>query len=189
MADEENLSKRDIHFNNKMRSISEQLAAVEKIDVVRMPESVFVAGYLPLFCGEDNPRYNVTFDMWKTYAGGVFNEVIVIDDTGKELFTVPPLFDRAYITTLVKEQTRSLTDVITTAEQYALIHPVKGNAYLDRELSNRALLMNSSMNVSSNVKRWNEIFRRYGKPEIVVGKDIEKVAEAEVKMFDDFEPF
>ena len=159
---------------DEVTNINKLINAYKEDDVVRMPERVFIYGYLPLFAGEENPNYDVTFDMWKTYAGGVFNEVAVVDEHNVELFRVPALFDRNKLSPILNG--RKISDVVETAGQYARIHPNQGMAYLNNELSNRAMIMKQAGDNIINLERWNAIFRRYGKPEIMSIKEKKTIA-------------
>lgn len=149
----------------EIKSIYNSIEKISESNIARMREEVFVYYYLPLFVGEENIHIEVSFDSWKRYAGGVFNEVIIIDNNGAELYRVPALFDKDKISPILSG--RKISDVMVTAEQYSRIHPNQGRAYLNNELNARAIFMKNIGDNATNKERWNNIFRRYNKPEII----------------------
>ena len=81
-------------------------------------ERHFVAVYLPIFTsrvaqGMDNP-YHLGISTWvNDIARSHFNSVDVIDDSGKVLFTVPPLADSRIIKSKYRER-RGLSKAVNT---------------------------------------------------------------------------
>lgn len=146
-----------------IQKVTDQLSDVAVKDIATIPERIFQYIFLPLFAGDENRAYPVTLENWAIHAGSPYRSVHVVDTNNNILFTVPPLFDRAAINP-VSDGLASIAHVVATAGQYANIHPTQGIAYLNHELSNRALVMKVPPNVQANLKTWNEIFARYNRP-------------------------
>lgn len=157
---------RNERLSNEIKDISERMEIAADKGLVALSERIFVNVFLPLFAGDKELMYPVTFNTWSSCAGGPCREVNVVDVSGKILFTVPPLFDRSTVNPTV-ESNVSIAHVVLTAGQYTKIHPVQGVNYLNNELSKRAMLMQTPGNVITNLEIWNNIFIRYGRPPII----------------------
>lgn len=172
--------------------IADISSAVSKVtDEVRarLPERHFREIYLPMFAGDKVLPYDVDLNHWVNFAGNPYREVDIIDEAGKVLFTVPPILDRNAVNP-ISQSRQSISHVIQTAQQYSRIHPHKGMAHLNAELTERALIMKVPANVLQDLETWNTIFKRFGRPPIVDTPASAKSA-AVAKPSDDFdfEPF
>jgi len=167
--------------------VGEQLSSIAVNDIPRLQERIFVNVFLPLFAGDENRIYNATFETWISFAGSAYTNVDVIDVGGNVLFTVPPLFDRAVINP-VNEFNTSIAHVVTTAGQYARIHPKQGSRYLDSELTRRATIMKIPANILKNLEIWNSIFKRYNRPEIMELDQTSETSISKIQPTDEFEP-
>lgn len=146
-----------------IQNISTSVTALEHQGAQHMPERVFVGIWLPVFTGEGNP-YKVTLQHWINFAEGPFRAVNVIDDKGEVLFQVPPLIKRETVNPIGEDRRHSIGHVLHSAEQLTNFHPAQGMQYLEAELTKRALIMKVPGNVLDDLKTWNAIFARYGKP-------------------------
>lgn len=150
-----------------IRGIMEDLNTSAEISRTRMPEAIFVAGFLPLFAGEkDKIPKGITLEVWARVAGNDFAEVDVVDARGNVLFTVPALFERSAFNS-VKGQRVGMSHVILTHQQYNHQSPALGSRYLDEELSKRQMLADVPEAVLINLERWNAIYTRYGRPPLM----------------------
>jgi hypothetical protein len=146
--------------------IRDELSSVASSDRARLPERIFVGVFLPFFAADKDPAYPVNMGNWINVATSPYKGVDVIDATGKVLFTVPPVFNRETVNP-VSDETVPLAHVVKSAHQLANVHPKQGSAYLNQELTKRALVMKTATNVLNNVEVWNEIFKRYGREPLV----------------------
>jgi len=167
--------------------VSAQLKTLSPADIPRLAERIFVNVFLPLFAGDETLIYDATFNTWVSFAGSPYTDVHVVDTKNNILFTVPPLLDRSAINP-VNRLSVSIAHVVTTAGQFARIHPTQGSVYLHNELSKRAIVMKVPANILNNLEIWNNIFKRYGRPEIMTIE--EKVASEipKINPDDEFEP-
>lgn len=143
-----------------------------------LKEDIFKNIFLPFFSGEEN-TYNVGLGNWETVAsngtpgpGGLYREVDIIDDAGVVLFTVPPIYDREAIKPVKLSSQIALDDLFKRAEIYGTIKPNLGTKSLSAIFSNLLSKMKvSDSNSVTYVKRWAEIFKRYGKLDILNDKN------------------
>lgn len=154
-------------LEQKINSVHEALVVTGQSDIARMSERVFVGIWLPFFAGDTHPTYEVTLQHWTNFAGNGYQSVHVVDPAGTVLFTVPPVFNRSAINPINNSGQQSVAHVIKSAEQYSQVHPVQGSAYLDNELSKRAMIMKVPPNVLGDLDTWNAIFTRYGRKPLV----------------------
>lgn len=131
-------------------------------------EDIFVNVFLPFFAGEEN-IYKVGLGNWVTVAtnggslpGGQFREVDVIDDKGKVLFTVPPIYDRNALNPVKLSDRIALPQLMEQAEQLGSIKPA-----LQTKMKNQIFeaLLNKMRAGNNNAReyllKWNDIFTRY----------------------------
>jgi hypothetical protein len=141
----------------------------------RLRDDYFTRIFWPMFryllTGE-NPEQNV-YDMqlgnWITYAGSVNAEVIVTDQFGKELFTVPAVFDNRAVKPAIDgaayldgERLPSVKQVMAQFSLYEPVAPAEGVRYLGEELSKRSTIMKGSADLNAWQTAWNKIFEFYG---------------------------
>lgn len=160
-------SYRDQRLAEEIKGIVDQLGVVTQSDAARLSERVFANVFLPFFAGDPEPVYKVSIQHWINAVGGPFNAVSVVDTAGKVLFTIPPLYDRTAVQPLSDGNGPSIAHVVASTTQLANVHPKQGAAYLNNELSKRALIMKVPINVLNHIDTWNEIFTRYGRPPLM----------------------
>lgn len=136
-----------------------------------IPENVFKNVWLPFFAGICN-HYNVNLNMWLSIAKNPYNEVKVVDDvTGVELYRVP-----AYLSNQGLQPTRShrgeqttygLVNAIKIASTMANNSPAQAQEFAVRSLEQHiANMETTNVDVLGTIRRWNEIFMRYGLPPV-----------------------
>lgn len=154
-----------------IKEFSKDLEKDEKNEPIAvLQEDVFVNVFLPFFAGEEN-IYNVGLGNWETVASngipgarGLYREVIIVDAEGKELFRVPPIYDRSALKPIKISDTVALQSLFENSQLLAMIKPklgIKNNANIFDTLITR-------MRVSENhaieyLKTWNDILVRYGR--------------------------
>jgi siroheme synthase (precorrin-2 oxidase/ferrochelatase) len=139
----------------------------------RVPEATFVTYFLPTFCNEDpHPEGDALtwLSRWRDIAGGPFFPVNIVDTkTGAFLYQVPSLLDRHAVQVGVSNPgTPSILSMITTAGQFANVHPQAGQNYILKNIRNYNLFSGSAARMLARTEAWNQIFKRYNKPLIVV---------------------
>lgn len=151
------------------REIETIKAQVSQTSVgARLPERIFVNVFLPFFAGEHEAMlYDVDLNTWLNVAGSPFSEVEIINDsTGKTLFSVPAIYDREAVNA-VNTEGPSIAHIVASSNQLSNVHPSQGEAFLNRALTGRAMVMSVPANVRAHAGRWNEIFKRYNRPAMV----------------------
>lgn len=171
MADLKNLAKRS-HFNQNINldtlGIAEdeikQIHADMQRDRPSIPEDVFKHVFLPFFAGtpKEELKYKVDIGNWLAVAGNVFQEVDVVDPAGTVLFAVPPVMDRHANMPNQSEEAGTIPSLMMTVEQLRMRSPRQAAAFMDRHLTNQATAMFNPNNILPFLRRWNEIFVRYG---------------------------
>lgn len=186
MLENDEESFKDKQLREEITRIKDALTDLAPADRGRLSEHIFVGVFLPLFL--DEPLlYNVSFKTWiDRAAGSPYKEVDIVDNSGRVLFTVPPLLDRTTVNTITDSRV-SITHVIVTANQYGRIHPNQGKAYLDSELAKRATIMHVPANMINHLDIWNAIFKRYNRPEIFVVEETKAQSLAGKSTEEDFE--
>lgn len=128
----------------------------------RMPEPLFVQVFLPYFAGkldpEDFPK-GITPATWFRIAGTRDNEVDVIDNFGKVLFTVPPIYTTKYIET--RDYSSKIVDALNHVKEIEKSRPMEAKQLMKLELSRRLPIQQREIK-QHFYKRWAEIFMRYG---------------------------
>jgi hypothetical protein len=150
------------HIESDMKTLFDHLVDPRKVDVNRLPEEVFVSGFLPYFCGEMSVKENNEFfSTWIGIAGSPSSEVAIIDKGGKELFRVPPLLDT---TAINNSTTNPLSEIFDSYRQQASNIPVVAEKYLATEIEHKLDEIKQPIQViETKVNRWNGIFERYHK--------------------------
>lgn len=160
----------------KLEMVREQLEETGAADVATLQERIFVHVFLPVFAGDEVNQYKAKiYPHWINVAGNPYRPVDVVDLRGNVLFRVPPLLDRTRLRTSTQAGERaprsSMSHVVASANQYAAMSPVLGERYLNKQFTERALLMKVPANVAHDIEIWNEIFKRYGRPPLVELKE------------------
>ncbi|BCM95270.1 hypothetical protein [Burkholderia phage FLC6] len=144
-----------------IRGIANSLTQIEQNS--QFPETLFVEHFLPLFAGEVQPTAEVNYRTWlEKVAGGEKVSVDIVDENGKILFTVPPLFD-----TSILEQSKPGGESMTLIERhYSRLKEFDAAAsqqFLNKKLSGLHIKDKPTEQVYANMRIWNAIFERYGK--------------------------
>jgi len=164
---------------NKQREsileISKDLkTSLEEEGRAKIREDIFVNVFLPFFAGEEN-KYKVGLGNWETVAsngglpGGLYREVEVVNDENEVLFSVPPIYDRDGIKPVKLSDRISLEGLFEQAKLLALIKP---NLAVNQQNSIFSHLLTKMTNATDKtaeyIKRWNDIFLRYGRDSSIV---------------------
>lgn len=154
-------------LKSQIEGVVSDLAKTASATRPTFPERYFVGIFLPYFAGDEKPPYP-TMDLgaWVgRVAGSPFQEVDVIDPSGKVLFTVPPMLDRSAVD-LEASQHRGqpIAHIVRSAQQLTLMSPRQGALHLQEKLTQKALIMKAPASVVRNIEAWNKIFERYGRP-------------------------
>ena len=157
------------HVFENLKSINRDLDILNKEDKPRLLEKIFVGVFIPIFAGEES-QYNATIETWIMFAGTPYISVDIVNDFGKVIFTVPPIFDRENVNVDNGNNNIPILEIVKRADQFARVHPNQGKQYLNNELSKKATLLKLSANIIKNLEFWNTTFKKYGKPEIVIEK-------------------
>lgn len=161
-----------LRTDKEIDEILANLAPATEELINKIPESLFVRNYLPVFCGEEPPEGLTAQEVlrqWIQIAGLQFLPVKVFSDsTGEILFEVPALLDRhAVYVGREKEATPPLSELMKTATAFAQVHPEAGTNYILKHLRDYRLV-GASPKFRERVEQWNQIFQRYGKAQILV---------------------
>lgn len=129
---------------------------VQGFEPKTIPEPIFVRHFLPCFLGLDqSPGWAAE---WVSVAGTPAAEVSVVDQTGRELYRVPPLMATQSLS--FKDQQTSFRDIAETCktQENTLAGP---HAYLADAMMSKISAM-SNPEISEVQARWTEIGKRYG---------------------------
>ena len=156
----------------EINEIQALLKSQEQNDHARMPERVFRFVFLPLFAGDQDWPYKgkANLAMWINFAGNSFKPVDVIDTQGNVLFTVPAISDRTGVSPVKNDpnvMNSRIRSVVKNAEMLSHVSPRDGQRYLADQLMRRTMIQQNIPTILSNVKIWNDIFKRYGRPPIL----------------------
>lgn len=159
----------------------EALEALAQMETkAAVAEEVFVKNYLPIFASNDS---TTPISKWLEVSGHVYREVDVIKD-GAVLFTVPPLLRRSN-TNSRRNPRESLYEVLDLAAKKTQQNPNIGRAFMRTFIEQR---VEKEGVESDDVKRWNDIFTRYGYSpiaEVAASETTEVEKEESDALFDD----
>lgn len=166
------IQKKDAYYSSEIKAISQQLAKVHTPNRT-MPEYVFVHGFLPMFAGDENPKYEASYGRWVELAGNMYAPMDIVDEKGHYLFTVPPVVNRDTVDPSQDPETggRPLPSFFTIAATYQQLlsyNPNQAEMFLEAELTKRPLLMNNPESIKEDFQKWNEIFARYGRKTVTM---------------------
>lgn len=147
--------------------------------ISKIPEIIFVRDFLPMFSGEI-PNNDYLISMWYTISGGPFNQVKVVDNSGKTVAIVPPVLDRDLVRSDRPANT-SLIEIFNDHEGLSHISPIAANNRLHDDLVNGYC---EDIKGSSNIEltnKWIALLNQYSKsdtstkskPKVVLDQDIE----------------
>lgn len=185
------VTERQAHKQFKDRSLINEIyndiQEIKSEDRGRISEAIFKEHFLPFFRGqipmEETERYVTE---WKSIAGDLQNPVAVVDnnDRRKELFEVPPFFNRNVLNPVRTDKTPSISDILFMAEQQSQLSPVLGQDFLDQNLQQKALEIRSKEpGIQALEDKWVSIFERY--PDTTAKKDNTSTNTSSDKFSDD----
>ncbi len=168
---------------------------VERVLLPRLPETLFVEFFLPLFRGDiKDPLLVEEFrTKWFTIARHPQGEVNIIDERGNILFTTPSYSYTKMFDPTKADTSGSFKDLISIANQMGSSNPIRAKQYLENNLVKKFDAMRIKGHVlTKEEERWIEIFRRYpsknddntsignsvggtGKPSTLTDDDLEDV--------------
>ena len=132
---------------------------VTETTVAYLPEEVFVEYFLDYFKAGGNLDMSSGLSLkWLELSGGPYNEVIIIDVAGNDIFTVPSL----YIKPDIDMSKMDGIDISNIASEFKLREnrlPEDGINYLNNQLSGLDTMVDS--NFIKSVNTWKSIFSRY----------------------------
>lgn len=188
--------QKDERASRQLEQIRDDLADADKTSRARMLERNFVLVYLPLFAGDppEQQHYGANIRGWTNYAGGAYKEVDIVDSAGNVLYVVPPMFEREAVQAVTEEGGRGIASIVANTQQLAGLSPRQAAAYLESELTKKALIMKVPVSVLKNVQTWNDIFKRYGRKPMfeldatAASGAVGAAPAAKLDNYDDFEP-
>ena len=134
----------------------------------RIPEHVFVNVFLPFFAKLPSADPRVNLGTWVNYLSRFVDqkahlaEVIIVDENGTELYTVPPVASARLMNPTDKEGGSRLYHMIQLAARRKDINPAKADQVL-QEVVNYFDFKSPFMSeiAKQYEERWIKIFQRY----------------------------
>jgi len=175
-TDQSQVQKSDIK-TAEYRRLEQEIASIDQsissiATPARLDEATFKEIFLPMFLGVEKELLHPHAQLggWITCAGGVYNEVEIIDNDGTVLFKVPPAKLQLPVDYKRDKRRTSLLAEIHTANLHMARHPKLGEKYLKQVLDSYVSTKELEA-VIGYLRRWNEIFKRYGHPEFKIPGD------------------
>lgn len=142
-------------------------ARAESVELNRIQEPFFYHVFLPFFAEGHNPIYpNVNLQMWLNISHSPYNEVIVTDTAGVEIYRVPPLCDKSSFKPLDGKGADRTMPTIFDMTQTAMAIGKQGYGammnYFTNELKRRDFMFVKTPDSEAIVQRWDAILARYG---------------------------
>lgn len=137
---------------------------VERVLLPRLPETLFVEFFLPLFRGDikDPLLVEEYRSKWFTLARHPQGEVNIIDERGNVLFTTPSYSYTKMFDPTKSDVAGSFKDLITIANQMGSANPIRAKQYLENNLVKKFDAMRVKGHVlTKEEERWIAIFQRY----------------------------
>ena len=137
---------------------------VERVLLPRLPETLFVEFFLPLFRGDiKDPLLVEDYrSKWFTLARHPQGEVNIIDERGNVLFTTPSYSYTKMFDPTKSDVAGSFKDLITIANQMGSANPIRAKQYLENNLVKKFDAMRVKGHVlTKEEERWIAIFQRY----------------------------
>ena len=159
-------------------------------NVMTMREDVFL-NFLPLFCGEEPVNPGITMPVYYSYAGSCYREVRVVDANNKFLFNVPPAVLTAPVDVKRERGQDSMANVFETGRLHNERIAGSGDNFIVEGIVSRLSPDKQDFTqLMDYLKRWNEIFTRYGKPTYALAEGAQPAAQAKTiqQEIDDWEP-
>lgn len=154
-----------------------------------VPESIFRKNFAPLFFGKitDKETYEDILSKWLAISGSPTNEVIVVDDNDKVLFSVPPAMDTAGV--MQKDREKGELPVTSVLGMYSESKNISINSaenFMDRATREYipTLVTERTEKTVTYLSRWEEIRERYYPNEV---KTAEKPKVSQKPSYDEIE--
>lgn len=129
-----------------------------KVNMI-IPEIIFKEHFLNFFYKMTKEETTSPLALkWIELAGGVYNEVDVVNEAGQVIFTVPSLFTRPNVDDSVLGK-MSFSNIAHKFQAKLDRTEAEGLNYLNRELS--SLPNNVDSDSANDINRWMNIFLRY----------------------------
>ncbi len=128
------------------------------------PEHLFKSVWLPIFAGvtdEINGK-KVSISDWLDVAGTAMHDVDIVDKEGKVLFSVPSLIRDTPMMSK-RHANDTMREVMSEYVNYASLHPNMGKVFMEKVMFSKIPRKPADVRY---IRRWNEIFSRYGYPPI-----------------------
>lgn len=151
-----------IHMKNTEK-IKESLSGLIN-DSQKLPESIFISDFLPMFLGNLGDDYTSRLEVWYLISNGPFGTVDLLDDDGNVVAKVPPVQDR----TILKDQSNNGNNIANLFKEYEnllLISPNAAEAVLSEKL-HKSFTVNDSNN-NNLVTQWKNFLSRYNNDGII----------------------
>lgn len=164
--------------------LSEQQQVLQTLEKVfenrnpRLPENVFHGVFLPFFCQDPAPKYQVTLQNWINVCIHPSSPVDITDAQGNVIYTVPPLIHRDVVNSKNTEGQVPMFHMARTFQQYNDYMPSQGRAYLEQQFERRKLIKETTPLLLEQIKEWDKIFKRYGRPTILRDADFDAETKA-----------
>jgi hypothetical protein len=156
------------------------LARMDRTQVRTIAEEVFVAYFLPLFCGEKAHTVEEVRHLlsnWITVAGTTWSDVNVVNTKGQVVVSVPGVCDASIFKPIVDRQV-STSYTMHLAQTKMAIHHTLGDRMIQEDLTKKIGVMTAGATTQESTRRWNLVFAHYGKP-LIGGQSISGVNRAE----------
>lgn len=158
--------------NKLMEKVSDAFTElVTEYEYPRLPESLFVNHFLPMFCGKVSPTTKEGLELlrkWLIIARDNLNEVTIFkDDTGEPLFNVPAINSPDIINVAYNKDRKlpSIDDLVGLAESLSNTIPARGANFYAKAMDVRTDVITVNKTVPKLTElsnRWTDIFNRYG---------------------------
>lgn len=157
--------------NRLMGNVAEAFnVLVTEYEYQRLPESLFVEHFLPLFCGHIDSQSKQGTDLlkkWVIIARDNLNEVSIFsNETGEILFNVPPINSPDVLDIAHNKDRKlpSLGDLLGLAEGLSNSIPIRGANFFAKAMDTRTDIIAANpdtIKISKYTQRWLAIFERY----------------------------
>lgn len=145
------------HERASLKSIYDEIATMEQMEIPRLPEALFVQHLLPMMTTTDRA---IDVGLWNDLAGHPLRPIDVVDPRGNVLFRVPAL-----LKTLPTQQHFSgLSSVAEALKEYqstSNIHPMLGDETFKARMQSKLPTPDADL---TDLMTWNAILAHYNKP-------------------------
>ncbi len=148
-------------FEDRLNTLKEGFASMERLNVRSLPEIMFKTYFLPLFCGESTENADELISQWFNIAGTNYSAVNIVDNNGNFIIRIPPLHDRNTMRPILNRN-EDIAYAFSVAREKASLSPALANNIITNELDAR---YNSIANqeYSDLKEEWDKVFKHYGK--------------------------